>query len=427
MNPRVEGINAAGAARASLAVDNLRAAIILLVLAIHSVLAYLNYLPAAPYAFDRPPFLWRAVPIIDSHRMIGFDIFSAWLDIFVMALFFLLSGLFVWQSLTRKGVASFLGDRMLRLGLPFAFVVFFLMPLALYPTYLQTAARPGIEDFWRHWRGLPFWPDGPMWFLWFLLVADIAAAGLFQLLARRQAAVLRLASNANEHAGMFLASLLLASVAAYVPLALLFGPMPWFHHGPFSFQLSRPGLYAVYFLAGIVIGAGGIERSLLARGALSGGRWRLWLIAAVTTFAIWLGVSAKIYFDPVRAPLVWQIGGDLSFVLACFASGCLALALAMRFARVRTPLLESLQNNSYGIYLLHYVFIVWLQFALLGVVWPALLKAPIVFAGTLALSWAATAALRCVPGFGAIIGGGRRAPTRELPRGSPPSRARLSD
>ncbi len=413
MNPGANRIVAVGAARASLAVDNLRAAIILLVVVFHSVLAYLNYLPAAPYAFDTPPFLWLAVPIIDSHRMIGFDIFSAWLDIFLMAFFFLLSGLFVWQSLTRKGVANFLRDRALRLGLPFAVVVFLLMPLTLYPAYLQTATHPGIADFWHHWRGLPFWPDGPMWFLWLLLLADIAAAGLFQLLVRRQVAVLRLSSYANEHATRFLAGLLLASAVAYVPLALLFGPMPWFHYGPVSFQLSKPGLYVVYFFAGVVIGAGGIERSLLARGALSVGRWWLWLVAAVTTFAIWLGVSARIFYGPAPAPLVWQIGDDLSFVFVCFTSGCLALALAVRFAHARTPLLESLQNNSYGIYLLHDVFVVWLQFALLGADWPATLKASLVFAGTLALSWAATAALRCVPGVGSIIGSGSRAPTRE--------------
>jgi hypothetical protein len=44
-----------GTACASTAVDNLRAAIILLVLAIHSVLAYENFLPTAPYAFDTAP------------------------------------------------------------------------------------------------------------------------------------------------------------------------------------------------------------------------------------------------------------------------------------------------------------------------------------------------------------------------------------
>ena len=410
MNASAKGIPAAVSLRASAAVDNLRAVIILLVLAIHSVLAYENFLPTAPYAFDTPPFLWRSVPIVDSHRMIGFDIFSAWIDIFVMATFFLLSGLFVWSSLSRMGAVAFLQDRALRLGLPFAVVVLLLMPLATYPTYLQTAAQPGFADFWRHLRGLPFWPDGPMWFLWCLLVADIAAAGLFQLLAQRRKTVLRLSSFAGEHPVRFLAGFLLACALAYVPLALLFGPMPWFDLGPFSLQMSRPGLDAVYFFAGVIIGAVGIERSLVARSDVFARRWTLWLAAAVVAYAIWLGISAKIYGDPMPTPLAWQIGDDLSFVLACFTSGFCALALATRFARTNTAALDSLQRNSYGIYLLHYVFIVWLQYALLGRDWPAIVKAPLVFAGTLAMSWAAAAVLRRVPAIGAIIGGGRVAP-----------------
>jgi len=410
MNASVSGIPAAGIGRASAAVDNLRAVIILLVLAIHSVLAYENFLPAAPYAFDKAPFLWRSVPIVDSHRMIGFDIFSAWIDIFVMATFFLLSGLFVWSSLNRKGPGAFLQDRALRLALPFAVVVLLLMPLATYPTYLQTAAQPGLGDFWSHLRGLPFWPDGPMWFLWCLLVADFAAAWLFQLSARRREAVLRLSSFAGAHAGRFLAGFFLASALAYIPLALLFGPMPWFDLGPFSLQMSRPGLNAVYFFAGVVIGAIGIEGSLIARSDVFALRWPLWLAAAVVAFAIWLGVSAKIYGDPASAQLAWQIGDDLSFALACFTSGFCALALATRFGSTHTRALDSLQRNSYGIYLMHYVFIVWLQYALLGRDWPAILKAPLVFAGTLTMSWAAAAALRRVPVIGAIIGGGRVAP-----------------
>ena len=45
--------------RSSLALDNLRAFVILLVLSFHSVLAYLQFLPAAPYPFDSPPYQWR--------------------------------------------------------------------------------------------------------------------------------------------------------------------------------------------------------------------------------------------------------------------------------------------------------------------------------------------------------------------------------
>src|ERR1700720_2927694 len=125
--------------RSSLALDNLRAFVILLVLSFHSVLAYLQFLPAEPFPFDMPPYQWRAVPIVDSNRWLGFDLYCAWQDVFLMSLFFFLSGLFVWPSPGRKGMARFLHGRMLRLGLPFVLVVGVLMPPTLYPTYLQSA------------------------------------------------------------------------------------------------------------------------------------------------------------------------------------------------------------------------------------------------------------------------------------------------
>src|ERR1700739_4644262 len=139
------------AARASLALDNLRALVILLVLSFHSVLAYLNFLPASPFAFDAPPYLWRPFPIVDTEGWFGFDLYCAWQDVFLMSLFFFLSGLFVWPSLCRRGTANFLHGRILRLGLPFVLVVAILMPPTLYPTYLQTADDPSVAAYWRHW------------------------------------------------------------------------------------------------------------------------------------------------------------------------------------------------------------------------------------------------------------------------------------
>src|SRR5260370_6389074 len=168
--------------RASLAIDNLRAVVILLVLAFHSVLAYLNFLPATPFAFDSPPFLGRSIPVVDTVRWFGFDLFCAWLDVFLMSFFFLLSGLFVWPSLERKGARSFLFDRLLRIGLPFLLIALLLIPLAHYPTYLQTATEPRIEAFWRHWLAFSFWASGTMWFLWLLDGWVNDALGLLNLI-----------------------------------------------------------------------------------------------------------------------------------------------------------------------------------------------------------------------------------------------------
>jgi Acyltransferase family len=99
---------------------------------------------------------------------------------FFMSLMFLLSGLFVWQSIGRKGVRTFLQQRALRLGGPFV-VASVLAPLAYYPAYLQTTAR-ATHSFWPQWMSLGVWYSGPVWFVWVLLVFDCAAAALITYL-----------------------------------------------------------------------------------------------------------------------------------------------------------------------------------------------------------------------------------------------------
>lgn len=412
----------------SLAIDNLRAVVILAVLAFHSVLAYLSFLPPHPYAFDAPPFLWRAFPIVDGQRWFGFDLFCAWLDVFLMSFFFLLSGLFTWPSLARRGPGRFLYDRVLRLGLPFAAVVLFLAPLAHYPTYLQSAADPSFAGFWSHWLALPFWPSGPMWFLWLLLVGDALAAGLFQLMAGRRDAVSRISFYARAHPARFLAGLVVAGAAAYIPLAVVFGSSEWFQLGPFAFQASRPLHYALYFLAGVAIGACGIERSLIAPDGPLARRWARWLIAALLLFLLWICLTAIVVADPGAASPGFLALDALSFALACFSSCFFVLALAMRFARVRSPVLDSLKANAYGMYLVHYGFVVWLQYALLTADLPAVVKAATVFGGAVLLSWSASASLRRHPAIAWIIGAERRRAAGSVrPAAAPSQAAGLAD
>src|SRR6187431_1807533 len=164
--------------RTSIALGNLRAVVIVIVLAFHSVLPYLASLPATAYRFDSAPYRWQAFPVIDSQRWLGFDLFCAWQDLSLMALMFFLSGLFVSPSLARKGSWTFLSDRLLRIGMPFLLAVFLLMPLAYFPAYRATAIDPGVNAYWQHWLELPFWPCGPQWFLSQLLALNILAAAL---------------------------------------------------------------------------------------------------------------------------------------------------------------------------------------------------------------------------------------------------------
>ena len=377
--------------RSSIALSNLRAVVILIVLAFHSVLAYLASLPAAAYRFNDAPYRWQAIPIVDSQRFFGFDLFCAWQDVSLMSLMFFLSGLFVPSSLARKGSMTFLSDRFFRIGLPLALVVVFLMPLTYYPTYSLTAADLSVSAYWQHLTALPFWPCGPQWFLWQLLAMNVLAAALHRFAPGWAERLGRLAASSRAHPIRFFGGLFAASALAYVPLALAYSPWEWTSYGPFSFQVSRALHYPVYFVAGCAVGAYGLDRGLLAVAGSLARNWAGWLAASVVGFVLWALPTSQMV-DGAQAPLFVQVVAALGFVLAC-ASGCFVLmALCLRFAPERARILDSLSVNAYSMYLLHYVFIVWLQYALLSIGLFAIGKAAIVFGGTLALSWAAAVA-----------------------------------
>jgi glucan biosynthesis protein C len=120
-----------------------------------------------------------------------------------------------------------------------------------------------------------------MWFLSLLLVADFAAAGLHQFLPRCSGVLTRISFSADTRPVRYFGGLVIASALAYVPLAVAFTPMAWLAFGPFALHLSRPLRYAVYFFAGVGIGACGIEPSLFEPDGMLVRRWAAWLVAAL--------------------------------------------------------------------------------------------------------------------------------------------------
>src|SRR5882757_2361992 len=73
----------------------------------------------------------------DPKSWLGFDAIVLATDSFFMASFFFLSGLFVWPSLAHKPTLSFVRERLLRLGLPFAVAALTIIPLAYYSFALR--------------------------------------------------------------------------------------------------------------------------------------------------------------------------------------------------------------------------------------------------------------------------------------------------
>jgi surface polysaccharide O-acyltransferase-like enzyme len=73
------------------------------------------------------------------------------------------------------------------------------------------------------------------------------------------------------------------------------------------------------------------------------------------------------------------------------------LAVSLAFASSTMKLLDAMRPSAYGIFLAHYIFIIWLQYAVYDYSWPAFVKFAVVFFATLALSWAVTWLLRRIP------------------------------
>jgi glucans biosynthesis protein C len=243
------------ASRINIPLSNLRAVVILIVVAFHSALAYVASQPPDPFPFDEAPYRWIAFPILDRERWFGFDLFCAWQDVSLMSLMFFLAGLFTPASLSRKGSLTYLLERWWRIGLPFLFAIAILSPMAYFASYRATAVDPSAAAFWQHWRALPMWPAGPAWFLWQLFVLSLLAAGIHALAPQWLGAFVRLAKNVHDHPVAFFTGLVAFSILAYVPLAMLFTPWGWASLGPFAIQLSRPLHYLVYFFAALRLAA----------------------------------------------------------------------------------------------------------------------------------------------------------------------------
>ena len=379
--------------RRDAAFDRARSFVIVLVLIHHSVIPYTYYGHT-----DRQSFL-------------GFDAVVTFNDSFMMVAMFLLSGLFTWPSLQRKGIAAFLRGRWLRLGLPFAIGAVILMPIAYYAVELRNSGTSFGAYLVKTVTVGP-WESGPIWFLAVLLAFDMLAVVVYRVAPGIVEAIGRLSMASLHRPAYAFWALLAASVVVYVPLDLYFGIGRWFTLGPLAIQADRILLYALYFFVGVGIGSVPSHLGFLSKDGELARRWPVWLLATLVTFA---GLIGLIYYkreflpDPNNPPPWWDTAH--AFFFACFSASQTLnlLALFLRFESHGRSILDPLRESSFGIFLIHYLPLLWLQYALYGITLAptvqetAILKALIVFVLTLAISWIATSALRKIPGVARVL------------------------
>jgi hypothetical protein len=370
------------------ALDRARTFLTLVVILHHAVIPYTHYGHTDPKSW------------------IGFDAIVLATDSFFMAMFFFLSGLFVWPGLARKAPQVFLHDRLLRLGLPFAIAALTLIPIAYYAIELRQHPETSFAAFWWKTVTVGPWPSGPIWFIWVLLSFDLTASLLYRLSPTLVDPINRLSLKGFERPAAFWRFFVVATAIAYIPPLVYYGTNRWFDFGPFSVQASRILLYACYFFVGAGVGAANFDRGILSEnGGLPKSRW-VWLIATLIPYCLMWGmiyIKRAILDNPNVLPHWYHLIYGLFFVL--FSAAILFAILAF-FLHSKAPgpnLLDRMQADAYGMFLVHYPIILWLQYWLFDLDWPAFVKAAIAFVMTVALSWAATAALRKIPGANHIL------------------------
>jgi glucan biosynthesis protein C len=361
-------------------IDYLRSFIIVMVVLVHAAGAYTTY-----HTFNPTQYFESSVPIVDASHWRLLDPIVLVFDSFLMPLLFFVSGLFTFHSLDSKEGRGFFTARLRRLGIPFLAGVLLVVPLAYWPSYLASTPESQIPYLARFFTS-DGWPTGPMWFLWVLLLFDgiVALAGW---IAPGALAKLR-------HPPTVL-TIFLVTIASFLAFNLFLPINYWLSIGPFDLEPARVGLYFASFLMGMAMGTGQQwHRREWPR------YWVVLLGLGTLSFFVWVALKIEMVQLPRFAS---QLAQSVTFAVTSVGLYLGFFGAFRRFIRRQRPIFNSINANSFGIYVIHYLFVIWIQFVLLSMAWPAWIKFGVAFIGGLALSWGTSASIRLIPAVRRIL------------------------
>lgn len=367
-------------------IDRLRSVMTVLVLLHHTAITY----GAAGGWFynERYP---SAAP-----SSILLTLFVATNQAYFMGFFFLLAGYFTPGSLERKGYARFLGDRLLRLGIPLVAFVFILGPL----TAAMVAAFKG-NGFWRVFPDL--WNrviiiNGPMWFVQALLMFCVGYC------AWRAAfgTPLKQSERTPSPVPSYIKWLLSAIIVGAISLAIRqFVPVG---KNVFGLQLAYFAPYIFLFAVGIAAWRYDWLRQLEWKQARP---WVVTLIFAWPLLPISIVIAMRV-FGPGKA----NFGGGLTWPATFYAFwdpfvawGLIAAWLLVARAYMNKPsqFWSWLNRRAYAVYIIHPPVLVGISLLLHPWIAPALMKFAAVGTLSCITTWLIADPFVRIPGLRRVV------------------------
>ena len=362
-------------------IDHLRAVLAILVVLHHVAMVYGASLQG--YYYVEPPF---TSPLAFLVLLVFALVNQSWF----MGAFFLLAGYFTPGSYDRKGVGSFLKNRLLRLGIPLVLFYFVLSPISFIGYYLMPVELTGITSplTWQgFWQAYPnFIGLGPLWFVALLLIFNFGYAA-WRMLTRNRTSASKQASSVPSYLGIGVFILALAGVSYLMRIIIPLGKS----------VLQFPTLaylpqYLSFFVIGTVASRKNWFRTLPSSVGIVG--FVTAVVAGVLLFP--LAFSGHLFSLELTPALDNAMGNGQwqSAVYALwdstFAVGlCLGLiTLFRRSFNGESKFGRFLSQHSYAVYLIHIPIIVFLAYALRGIVlgslvkfgWASIIIVPICFA-----------------------------------------------
>ena len=352
--------------------DNLKALLIAGIIAAHALIGYADF-GSWSYQDIREVTLSPVVETVFAVAFLGLG------GLFLMALFFLISGLLTEDSLARHGASRFVHDRLLRLGLPFAVYTLLLWPLfefALLEPYLHRGS------YWDYLGDTdPVLDNGPMWFVGVLLIYSLG-----YVVWRRRVPRPVFSSDSLEGRQLVI---LVAAVAASTFLVRLVFPVD--SGQPLNLHLWQWPACVVTFGLGVVAARRGwlrpVSEALARRCGIATLIATLVMLIAVLS-AEPLGIDEEAFLGGWQVPAV--ITAIVEGVLVV-AGPIWVLAAAQRHLNRSGPVRRAMTRSSYAAFMLQGPVLFGLALALRPFDLPGDIKALVVatlgIVGSFALAW----------------------------------------
>lgn len=261
--------------------DRVKVLLVAGIIGVHGLLGYSSFEGAWAYQPVREVGLAEL-----TERVLGSLFLPA--TLFVMGIFFLVSGLVVPGAVDRRGPAGFARDRLLRLGVPYVVWV-----LLIWPAVVWAPRRVAgwTASYWEMFLGAePFLDAGALWFVGVLLVYSLAYAGwrAWQLRARPEQ---RAATRRAGKQDVSTRTVVLLALAVSVTTVLVRVPFPFDSHQVAEAQLWQWPQYLAMFGLGVTAARRGwlqpVPRALERASALMAG------VALTAYFALFIMVVAR--------------------------------------------------------------------------------------------------------------------------------------